>query len=104
MTREFITNAASWAEADAHFEAFLVELPTRREQLVRRLAETDGPVLDGSVEGLESLNEWYIATALADQPDGMDWLPTWIAHPGDPERRGFDGSDRRPRRCTGSGS
>jgi hypothetical protein len=90
MKREYISGAATWAEADAHFEAFVAGLPERREQLVQRLTETGGPTLDGTLEGLDALNEWYIATALADEPDGMDWLPTWLPISGD-FGRGPDG-------------
>lgn len=96
MSPEYITNATSWQEADEHFERFVAALPERREQLRRRIAETGGPALDGTIEGLDPLNEWYIATALADQPDGMTWLPEWVTGAGSTQR-GFYGE--RP--CSG---
>ena len=67
----------SWSDADAAFEAFVSALPDRREQLRARLVRTDGPELDGSLESLDALNEWYIRIAFADEDDGMDWWPMW---------------------------
>lgn len=46
----------------------MAALPERRAQLRKRLAETGGPELDGSVEGLDALDEWYIATAIPSSP------------------------------------
>lgn len=68
---------ASWNDADSAFASFIEALPLRREQLRARLAETDGPELDGSLESLDALNEWYIRIAFADEDDGMDWWPMW---------------------------
>lgn len=68
---------ASWNDADAAFTSFIEALPLRREQLRARLAETGGPELDGSLESLDALNEWYVRMAFADEDDGMDWWPTW---------------------------
>lgn len=94
MSPAYINNASSWEEADAHFEQFMASLPERRTQLTRRLAETGGPGLDGTLDGLDALNEWYIDTALADQPDGMDWWPTWLAGPNvDRSWRGPEGEN-----------
>lgn len=86
MSREFISNAATWSEADERFERFVAALPERRTQLRQRLADTGGPALDGTLEGLDALNAWYIDTALVDAPDGMDWRPEWLPGPNGPAR------------------
>ena len=80
MSRVYIHNASSWAEADAHFEAFVAGVPDRRVELAERVAATGGPVLDRSIESLLPLNEWFIEQVL-DRPAPPDvefqmvWLP-----------------------------
>lgn len=94
MSEYSIVNARTWQEADERFDRFMAALPERRAQLRERLTDTGGPELDGTVEGLDALNEWYIATAMSEQPDGMTWLPEWLPSV-DPTQRGFDG-ERMP--------
>jgi len=79
MSRRPPPEYGSWEAADAAFTQFMDDLPLRREQLRQKLAATGGPVLDGTVESLDPLNEWYIETALRGAPDGMDWWPVWLA-------------------------
>jgi hypothetical protein len=81
MSRRPPLRYSSWEAADAAFTQFMVDLPLRREQLRQMLASTGGPQLDGTVESLDALNEWYIETALRGEPDGMDWWPVWIERP-----------------------
>jgi hypothetical protein len=81
MSRRPPQEFGSWGAADAAFTQFMADLPLHREQLRQMLAATGGPQLDGSVDSLDALNEWYIETALRGEPDGMDWWPVWIRRP-----------------------
>ncbi len=81
MSRRPPPEYGSWEAADAAFTRFMDDLPLRREQLRHMVAATGGPPLDGTVEGLDALNEWYIETALRGEPDGMDWWPVWMRRP-----------------------
>jgi len=87
MSRRPPPEFGSWDAADAAFDQFMADVPLRRDQLRERLTVTGGPVLDGTVESLDVLNEWYIETALSGEPDGMDWWPVWMKRPQPATRR-----------------
>lgn len=82
MSAVYIHNAASWEEADAHFDAFAAVVPDRRRELAERVAATGGPVLDGSVASLDALNRWYIDEVLVrPTPPEVGYRPSWTPAP-----------------------
>ncbi len=70
--------APDWETAYRDFDAIMERMPAQRLALRERVAATDGPVLDGSVESLRPLAEWFWLEAVADRDDGQDWRPAWL--------------------------
>lgn len=96
MTPVYIYNASTWEEADEHFEVFAAVVPERRRELEGRVAASGGPALDGSVESLVPLNEWFIAEVLdRPAPDEVDYWPAWVA-PLNPDYRPNPMNPRAP--------
>jgi hypothetical protein len=82
MTPVYIHNAASWEEADEHFEAFAAVVSERRRELAERVAASGGPVLDRSLGSLGPLNEWFIAEVLdRPAPAEVNYRPAWLPAP-----------------------
>jgi hypothetical protein len=86
-TTTYIHNAATWEEADEHFEVFAGVVAERRRELGERVVASGGPVLDRSVGSLGPLNEWFIAEVLdRPAPAEVDYRPAWMP-PRNPDYR-----------------
>ncbi|MFP5333732.1 MAG: hypothetical protein ACLGIV_00300 [Actinomycetes bacterium] len=68
------------AEAEAYYDADLASLPGLVERLQAWVERTGGPGLDGSVDGLDPLGEWFSRQLAADEPDGLEGYPVWWVH------------------------
>ena len=64
-------------EAEAYREAYVAALPQLRERLRRRVVRLGGPALDGALDGLPAVWNWYVAELDAVRDDGLDGYPTW---------------------------
>lgn len=64
-------------QAEAFFEQWVAEEPLRRERLRERIAATDGPELDGSLESLVPFNVWFLEQARIAGEDPTPGRPAW---------------------------
>jgi hypothetical protein len=78
-----------WAASDELFDRFMSAKDDHLEELRQLVAATGGPALDGSLESLKAVEQWFLDVTSGPFDDGADWMPVWLPPVGEVSKTGL---------------